>query len=95
MSTSTKSASAQRVSYSAFMKRNPSTVVHHFQPETVTVADTPQELKRWENLMRDKVGLPPLQAGDSGQETITFTTSSSGVRYADDCDYDPYPECDP
>jgi hypothetical protein len=57
-----------------FLKKNPQTVVLHYQPEGFVVLKDPADLRRWEAAMRDKVGLKGFKydpATESGCDTIT------------------------
>jgi len=61
----------------------PPPIVFHFQPDTYKVYETPAQLREWEMLMKELVG---LQA-DISNLCGTCTESCSCCR-TDDCDQD-------
>lgn len=65
------------------MKQGTPPVVFHFQPKGYTVLSSPEELKEWERLMKDEVGLTADISNLSG----TCSESSSAGK-SDDCDQD-------
>ena len=58
-------------------------VVFAFQPESFTVLETPDEIKTWEKMMKERVGFKADISNLSG----TCTECSSGGS-SDDCDQD-------
>lgn len=61
-------------------------VVLHFQPEGFIVLKEPEDLRRWERDLREKVGIQGIEllAGSSATDTIT-----GGVADATDIDREP------
>lgn len=58
-------------------------VIFHFQPTEIRVLKTPEELKEWERMMKEDVGLK----GQIVSPTGSCTESVCGGR-KDDCDQD-------
>ncbi|MBJ9897859.1 hypothetical protein [Burkholderia cenocepacia] len=59
-------------------------VVFHFQPKGYRVLTTPDELKEWERMMRENVGLTADISNISG----SLTQSMCNQPDYDDCDND-------
>ncbi len=58
-------------------------VVFHFQPKSYQILESPEELKEWERLMREEVGLSADIANLSGT-----ATESCSLGKTDDSDQD-------
>lgn len=59
--------------------------VFYFQPTEINVLESPEEIKRWEQMMRENVGIKVESFDGSG----SCTESKSGTpRAPDDCDQD-------
>ncbi|MFB5561434.1 hypothetical protein [Bacillus cereus] len=59
-------------------------IIFHFQPKEIDFLESPDEIKRWEQMMRESVGIN-VESFGSG----SCTESKSGTpRAPDDCDQD-------
>jgi len=76
-----------------YIKLHPQPVILHFQPTGFIRMETPDELRQWEEMVRDVVGLNVAIPGsggsgdDGGTGTQTICDLSTGT-IIDDCDSD-------
>ena len=70
-------------------QRNSMPAVFHFQPTDIKVVESPDGLKRWEQMMRENVGIK-VQNFElvSGTCTLSCVGDADGHRYPSDCDLD-------
>jgi hypothetical protein len=66
-----------------YLREHPQPVILHFQPTGFIRVETPDELQRWEAMVRDLVGLS-VSVGQ-GTGTATICDLSAGA-IEDDCD---------
>lgn len=64
-------------------KAGPPPIIFAFRPESYRVLESPDELKRWEELMKERVGLSADLTNLSGTCCESYSGGSK-----DDCDQD-------
>jgi hypothetical protein len=72
-----------------YLKSHPQPVILHFQPRAFVAMETPEQLREWEKLVREHVGLDVLANDDSGSYTQTLSAPPPGAfEIPDDCEAD-------
>ncbi|MCE3203425.1 hypothetical protein JI735_19675 [Paenibacillus sonchi] len=64
---------------------NTKPAVFYFQPTEFKMLESPEEIKRWEHLMRESVGIKSVTFDGSGS---CCESPSGNPSRADDCDQD-------
>ena len=78
-----------------YLKKNPRTVMFHFQPVTIAVMQKPAEFESWLKTMKKNCGIDlkalgvtadDLANNATGSYTQGYCTDPEGKRYLDTCD---------
>lgn len=95
MSTSSSSSKhelkfqAEAVSSERFLARCSKPIVFHFQPQTFTVLEDPEDLRKWEALLVERVGMKGIVGKSVANDILanSGTCCESGSP-SNDCDED-------
>ncbi len=80
---------AEAISAGRFLSKCATPVVYHFQPQTFTVLEDPKDLRKWEALLIERVGMKGIVGKDVANDILanSGTCSESGTP-SNDCDCD-------
>ena len=71
-----------------YLKQHPQPVILHAQPKSFVRMETPEQLRNWEQMIRETVGLS-VNAADGGSYTQTISAPPPGAyEIPDDCESD-------
>ncbi|MFZ2901150.1 MAG: hypothetical protein WA004_21145 [Saprospiraceae bacterium] len=80
---------ADAISAGRFLSKCAAPVVYHFQPQTFTVLEDPVDLRKWEALLIERVGMKGIVGKDVANDILanSGTCCESGSP-SNDCDQD-------
>jgi hypothetical protein len=79
---------AKAISAEEFRSRNRRPVLLHFQPENFSIIESPSDLRKWEELMVQRVGIDAKVAAAITQAASENGSSCCESGSTDDCDVD-------
>lgn len=80
---------------SEYLRKNPRTVMLHFQPETIAVMEKPAELDMWLKNLKENCGIDLKALGVTAEDLVNnveggytqgYCTDPEGKEYLDTCD---------
>lgn len=71
-----------------FLAQHPQPVIMNFQPKTFAILESPEDLRRWEAMLVERVGLTGTVGKRIAEETLSNGGTCCESGNTNDCDVD-------